>query len=214
MVSRVISELELLSPTVGQRYGLCEQMDGEIVQYVGGGNAKKVNVDVDGTWSYFRLTGRIRKQRTEVFQGCDGWKHTIPLRFVLATRRDGEPCDLSGRILSAERNMLLAWRRIKTSLSALDVSIISSETEPDTTRALKSEMPAASSPLELLFQYTDLNVDILSSSECLVDDCTPMTPPSGEACGDVTVIISLEGVAQSPQVVDTCENNTINVTIG
>lgn len=167
MIGKVIDALNAVSPTVGQRYGLCEKRGDVVFQYVGGGNGQQVNVDQNGTWSYFRVNGKIRKTKDDTLKGCEGWRHSIPLRFVLATRRDGDICDLSTRIIKAVNDFPTAKRAIGTATGALNVIMPSAMIEVDTTEAFRAELSKTDPPLELVLQYADLTIDLLTERECL-----------------------------------------------
>lgn len=167
MIAQIINSLIAVSPEVGQRYGLCEKKDDIIYHYVGGGNGQQVNVDQNGSWSYFRITGKLTRNRDNTFRGCDGWRYTIPIRYVLVNRRDNVNCNSGDQIMSASAAFIAARRAIETSVSALLVNIDRAETEIDTTRAFRNEVGQKDPPLEISFQYTDLTVEVLLDHECL-----------------------------------------------
>lgn len=168
MIGALIDQLSAVSPAVGQRFGLCEKRDDRIYQYTGGGSGVEVNVDTNGTWSYFRLTGPIRKGRGDVYKGCEGWRHTVPIRFVLVTRRDADICDVASRIVKAEGDFQTAKSAIGTATGAMNVLMNASNIETDTARALKSEMPNATGLLEVVFQYADVTIDLLTERDCII----------------------------------------------
>lgn len=172
MIGKIIDALSAVSPEVGRRFGLCEKRGDTVFQYVGGGNGEQINVDQNGTWSYFRITGRITRKRDNTYRACDGWLYALPIRYVLVTRRDGSQCSGDQGILSASASFISARRAIERSLSALNVIIQRSDVETDSARAFANEVGQGAAPLEIVFQYADLSIEILLDHEC-VDFCGP-----------------------------------------
>jgi len=192
MIGAIISQLYTVTPQVGSRYGLCEKRGDVIYQYTGNGGGKQVNVDQNGSWSYFRITGTITKQRdTDALKGCDEWRYTIPLRFVLVTRRDDEACsDHAAQIVTTAASFATARKNIGTVLRAQLVDIQRAGIETDTGRAFRSEIGSKEPPLEMVFQYIDLSVDISLDDECL-DLCVGVNtaPPVTTGCSYLTVCV-------------------------
>lgn len=192
MIAAIIDQLYTVTPQVGQRYGLCEKKGELIYQYVGGGNGEQVNVDQNGTWSYFRITGAITKVRdSSSLKACDGYRYTIPLRFVLATRRDDEACsDHAAQIVTTAASFVSARRNIELTLHAQNVRVDKAAIETDTTRAFKNEIGAQDPPLEIVFQYIDLTVEVLLDTDCL-DLCVGVNtaPPVTVGCAYLSVCV-------------------------
>lgn len=172
MIGKIIDALNVVGPAVGQKYGLCEKREDTIYEYVGGGSGKPINVDQDGSWSYWRMSGKVRKTRASAEEtkfGCDGWRHSIGLRFVLVTHRDSDVCETSSRIIRAVNDFPTAKRAIGTATGALNVLFPSALIEVDSTDGWKAEVGSARSiPLEIVFQYADITIDLLTERECLI----------------------------------------------
>ena len=91
MITAIINILQQVAPVTGNDYGLCtietdEAGDKHIVQYVGGGQARRVGGE---TFSYWRVTGKVTQKRRDDLSGCEGsTQYTVPLRYVIALPRD------------------------------------------------------------------------------------------------------------------------------
>lgn len=76
-----------------QRNGLCElhRVEGGTmpVKHTGQGSFEPVATDVAGSFSYWRLSGRLREDAAEIAGSCsDGFTAEIPLRFVALLDRE------------------------------------------------------------------------------------------------------------------------------
>jgi hypothetical protein len=172
MISAIINVLEQVAPKVGVAYGLCTQETDEagkkwIVQYVGGGQAKRVE---GPSWSYWRVTGAIKQKRTSDLTGCmDATLFSVPLRYVLCGDRDvcgPEPLN------SVAMTMRSKAKYVERTLGAFMAEMNSASVETDPNRG-RQEIVDTPVPLHMAIGYIDLTIDVTGTEECLLA-CDPL----------------------------------------
>lgn len=219
MINRIISVIDLVSAaklTLQERYGLAEKVGSDIIVYNGDGQGTKINVDGNGSWSYWRLIGNIRQEQVDTLNGCAGVRFTIPLRHVISIPRDQDCEDISEKLISISMGIKLAHKTLRSALDAQMVRLSTATIEANSENSIRSELGNVQVPLQRSFAYMDINVQIDADESCLPicgDPWDPCDDCGSSGCTqDIKIYFNgvLKGTASS---LDPCDTNTVNVTV-
>lgn len=129
------------------RHGLCElhRVDGGTmpVMHSGSGSFEPVATDASGSFSYWRIAGRLREDAAEIAGSCsDGFTAEIPLRFVALLDREacGAVEDAARAAASDARALLPALRQ---ALNAAMITARSASIDAVTESVYRSEFSGA-----------------------------------------------------------------------
>lgn len=174
----------------------------------------------------------------------DALKRTYYLRYVVFLDRSDEVCsNLPGALGQVGSALMRASDPIDEALLLLSATVMPTSTEADTVRASGSEFPGGTVPIQKAMAWIDVQVEIQGEPACF-DECDPVTVTIGSfceqvqtstadrllacmsdaqiaticggavTCGDVTILLTVEGQVEAPFVIDTCEDNTVNISVG
>ena len=171
MITAIINVLQQVAPVTGKDYGLCtietdESGKRTIVQYVGGGQARRVEGE---TFSYWRVTGKVTQKRRDDLSGCEGsTQYIVPLRYVIAVSRD-----LCGpeQLTEVAARMRRVGKSIETALTAIMVELPGASVEVDPAKGM-AEVLDTPIPLHIGVGYIDISVEV-TGDRC-IETCEPI----------------------------------------
>lgn len=222
MIDTVLNSLEDVigaSLPVHERFGLCELWptdQGPRPVKLTGAQGKYILEDVNGSLSYWRITGKIEQRRGV---DCDDLIWSIPLRLCYLLDRSSDTCaDVPDALLQTILSMRAMERQVQVGVPGSTVYILSVGVESSSPRASTLELGGVKIPMERAFVFVDMTVSIQGSEECLqICDAEPYDPCAncgeGEDC-PYSGVITVDGVSAGTfGPFDPCVNNTLNINI-
>lgn len=186
MIEPIITILDAATENlpIDTRHGLASIVGGQPGIYAGNGDFVPVVNDLNGSWSYYAITGTMRAERRDIGEPCAGLRVSVPLRLVMLLSRP-DCGDLTGLLMQAAGQIREARKVAAQAVGAKRVSFDSTGIQIDA-----KDLGSVIIPTGKVLVAMDINVNIEAAESCF------------QACEVTSVLCALISKASNAQVVE------------
>lgn len=186
MIEPIITILDAATENlpIDTRHGLASIVGGQPGIYAGNGDFVPVVNDLNGSWSYYAITGTMRAERRDIGEPCAGLRVSVPLRLVMLLSRP-DCGDLPGLLMQAAGQIREARKVAAQAVGAKRVSFDSTGIQIDA-----KDLGSVIIPTGKVLVAMDINVNIEAAESCF------------QACEVTSVLCALISKASNAQVVE------------